>query len=916
MVAPVKVDDNDSPVLMVSGGTNLEYQVLGDSWVLNLNLNKWQEVDQLKTSYLRLMSHACTLSNGIMLDTAGREPVGGALTSTVASFKLTRSADDADGPAGRWEKLTTLGHVPPPRTGAGVACLHNRLVLLGGQTQNGIDEHLFVFDYDKLTWTEVAAAGKPMKPRWLFSMLVPARPPCLHRTSDSFEEYHAFVVGGYSENADPLADVDVLRINMVTGDISYRGAAVQGLPFSPRARPKASWTTDGLVLFSGRGQGWVLAGDTWVMPDRPADPAKTHFSVSSQTLEAGDALEVVVDVKDVDGFHRWNGGDDVRVYYEELLEGVMQRVDIATTRLANGSWSAVANVHTPGQLHIGALVNEEEIQLDELKVAIKAGPASARHTSLGQHLNGSLVLQNYTRITLQPRDRFGNLLQTEDSVFLIFVDYLEKDGVEVNVSRKLDPVDGLQMQLAGDGYYYADLKLSVGIQRVSVVLESHSEMEHILGSPFTVRTTRLVSQPGGISKRLSHLFLGLEALLAMMVFAVGVVLLYFRKERSVYAVSPPFLFFSLAGCLVGVLCVVPISLVQEQRSALGCSLSLWSLNLACTTTFTPCFVKLYRLHRIFDNPMLMMVTIKVRNLMLVCAASIGLDVLMLLTWELLDPMQYVIIHSMGTLEMVCHREHQGLEVGFMCVLGISKLALVVLNLYLSFKTRRIPDVYNEARQITGVMMLVCTVSMLMVWLVVTDSQWTKRDSTIMYISSVLLCVLATLLGMFIPKLIRLAHDISAHNTREAPGDVSSSGEYSTVQLQEEDIPFKVPYLGQQLQQGVVALRRKQAGLHPLEEELVHKVDRLVKNDGKRISLTQQLNNLRSEAVSLLARVQLVNESLGYYRNVCQLDVSPIDEDLLIKRSSSSGSRLSARSTAYPARTSMKQAARHRHSEPV
>jgi len=68
--------------------------------------------------------------------------------------------------------------------------------------------------------------------------------------------------------------------------------------------------------------------------------------------------------------------------------------------------------------------------------------------------------------------------------------------------------------------------------------------------------------------------------------------------------------------------------------------TIWFYSLGFMITFSPLFLKLWRAKQLFNIKTLRKVHISNRKLLLLCAVVISIDAIIILVWQLTDPLKY------------------------------------------------------------------------------------------------------------------------------------------------------------------------------------------------------------------------------------------------------------------------------------
>jgi hypothetical protein len=122
----------------------------------------------------------------------------------------------------------------------------------------------------------------------------------------------------------------------------------------------------------------------------------------------------------------------------------------------------------------------------------------------------------------------------------------------------------------------------------------------------------------------------IACLLIVLVMLVQVLLAQHMQSRVALRHSPAFIVVSLIGVQLVFASVIPLAL---DPSVSRCTVHVWLLNLGCAITLGALFSKVYRLHRVLNNPMLQLVRVTQSQLALCLALFVVADGLVLAVWS-------------------------------------------------------------------------------------------------------------------------------------------------------------------------------------------------------------------------------------------------------------------------------------------
>eukprot|EP00947_MAST-08B_sp_MAST-8B-sp1_P006507 g6507.t1 len=144
-----------------------------------------------------------------------------------------------------------------------------------------------------------------------------------------------------------------------------------------------------------------------------------------------------------------------------------------------------------------------------------------------------------------------------------------------------------------------------------------------------------------------------------------------------------------------------IEQLGSWRHDVLCGVRVWTLNLFFTFTFSALFWKVFRMWRLLDNPKLRRVVISNRSLFLKLGGTVAIEVLILLLWQIIDPVKARVNPKLGADEsppdfvdhVYCadmHGVFGWVEVGW-------KAILILFGVFLAVKTRNVEAKYAESK---------------------------------------------------------------------------------------------------------------------------------------------------------------------------------------------------------------------------
>eukprot|EP00516_Mucochytrium_quahogii_P004957 CAMPEP_0203752020 /NCGR_PEP_ID=MMETSP0098-20131031/6005_1 /ASSEMBLY_ACC=CAM_ASM_000208 /TAXON_ID=96639 /ORGANISM=" , Strain NY0313808BC1" /LENGTH=740 /DNA_ID=CAMNT_0050641999 /DNA_START=256 /DNA_END=2475 /DNA_ORIENTATION=+ len=242
---------------------------------------------------------------------------------------------------------------------------------------------------------------------------------------------------------------------------------------------------------------------------------------------------------------------------------------------------------------------------------------------------------------------------------------------------------------------------------------------------------------------------------------------YFKSD-VVKVSQGRFLVFILFGALVSSSAIVPIALVdgddpeglvytgEHVESNIACQAMVWLYATGFICTFAPLFCKLYRVHKILNNPKMKRVMVTNTQLIKICLGLLAIDWSILTAWTLIDPLVYIrepihtnehgfVLESGGQCESDSAAIFLGLIFGF-------HMLILFGGLYLCYRAWNIDSLISESRYISTAMVSNFQILALGIpLLVVVYSQ--PEASMLVRSGMIFLNDLCVLLVIFVPKII-------------------------------------------------------------------------------------------------------------------------------------------------------------------
>lgn len=235
---------------------------------------------------------------------------------------------------------------------------------------------------------------------------------------------------------------------------------------------------------------------------------------------------------------------------------------------------------------------------------------------------------------------------------------------------------------------------------------------------------------------------------------IGVIYLN-HKEPVIRASSPIFCLLILIGCIVGYISVF-LTLLEQciAASILG--------HFAFYFVFSALFMKTYRIMIIF-NAADKLATVSILDSQLLMYMSIGFLAFggLITGWMIMDPPLYIHISTVDSIMYFgCScKQYLGWNISIVVI----EFFMLLCGIYLAYKTRKIPDLFNESLWISN---SIATILLVATIIILLDKTNLIRSDVLIFLWSIgmLLATFMTMMLIFVPKVIILySHSNNVNN---------------------------------------------------------------------------------------------------------------------------------------------------------
>jgi len=280
----------------------------------------------------------------------------------------------------------------------------------------------------------------------------------------------------------------------------------------------------------------------------------------------------------------------------------------------------------------------------------------------------------------------------------------------------------------------------------------------------------------GYLRSLGSVFFGIIAFLSI---ACAAWTFWYRSNRVVLASQPPFLYMVCVGILILASSIIPLGIDDEKHSLSACSIACmsfpWLISIGFVTAFSALFSKTWRVVKLTNSARhIRRIKVTVSDVMVPFLVLMSLNVAVLLTWTIVDPLQYERRASAGTDAWnrvyrsyygSCYDlgDYKGGAIPYVVPIIVINLTVIVIANIQAYRARHIETAYSESKYISLIML-----SMLQAWVVGVPILALIRENpqaTYVVMAMVIFATcMATLLFLFVPKIVRTNESVASTGT--------------------------------------------------------------------------------------------------------------------------------------------------------
>jgi hypothetical protein len=215
-------------------------------------------------------------------------------------------------------------------------------------------------------------------------------------------------------------------------------------------------------------------------------------------------------------------------------------------------------------------------------------------------------------------------------------------------------------------------------------------------------------------------FGGVISIIGALISVFFFFLVLIKREYFKYQ-APIFCSMIIIGTLLGHASVW--SFMAEFSDA-SCTINVWLINLSFVLVFACLALKTWRMWRVVGNKKLKVSVVTIADVMKMVGLFLFVELVLLILWTIFDRPQALVVRDSvfgieaSTYHLVCKH-----PVGFFWYISIAyKATLLLLGVFLTVKVRRLPPIFNDARQV-GISIYVAAFTLVILIVVSVVLEW-------------------------------------------------------------------------------------------------------------------------------------------------------------------------------------------------
>ena len=260
-----------------------------------------------------------------------------------------------------------------------------------------------------------------------------------------------------------------------------------------------------------------------------------------------------------------------------------------------------------------------------------------------------------------------------------------------------------------------------------------------------------------------YIAFGVIALLSIVLFGI---ITKFKEGRVVKGSQPLFLYMITAGALCCSSAIIPLGFDTEKYSLRACTTACkvwpWLFSVGFNTVISALYAKTRRINVVMRSARrFKKVTVTEKDVLKPFAVTMLASMTVLICWTVLDPAEYTISASSGTdywnrayksFHGTCYKDNQVLP--YVITLFVINAGSILITIVEAYKARNVQTEYSESKYIAIVMLCLFQAFVLIIPLLVL-LQENPQAQYLVLVMSIFMVELATLLFIFVPKLMEL-----------------------------------------------------------------------------------------------------------------------------------------------------------------
>ena len=287
--------------------------------------------------------------------------------------------------------------------------------------------------------------------------------------------------------------------------------------------------------------------------------------------------------------------------------------------------------------------------------------------------------------------------------FTVLSYYEDNQGFPITVSTANETLNMLQWLLTNPGLQPAALSTGVSLIQMNStngLPYNNPEVIHALQYVQCNGANCLITLPTywSISASVVGFGYAVSSIMIVLCLVSAIIVWIFRSRTVIKSASVIFLEIMLVGIILLFLGV--IALIQPPTDN-SCSAFMWLADMGLMLTFTPLFLKMYRIYKIFSKKQLKVVRLSDSKLLSYASLKVIFNIVFMSVWQAVSPLQPLTTHVYNGVHqqqyLQCNLTGSGTV--YVVALGVEKAVFILFGCVMSFGTRKVTGTFNESTSV-------------------------------------------------------------------------------------------------------------------------------------------------------------------------------------------------------------------------